>query len=229
MLASALALLLVADLPPNFVTKSFENADGTTSKYVVYVPPKLGENPPVILFLHGSGETKGGAKMPAEVGIGPALVKRPNFPAVVVIPQSEKRTWGADTPDGKRALAALDAVVAEYKCDPKRVYLSGLSMGGYGAWSIAAAYPEKWAALVPVCGGGKPSDAEKLSNLPIWCFHGDEDKAVPVARSREMIESIRRAGGSPVYTEYKGVGHNSWDKAYGTDELYDWLLAQRRK
>src|SRR5206468_3124323 len=112
----------------------------------------------------------------------------------------------------------------EYKVDPKRVYLTGLSMGGYGTWSLATAYPDRWAAIVPVCGAGNPEKAYRLKHVPCWCFHGDDDKAVPVRRSRDMILALKLAGGQPRYDEYAGVGHNSWDQAYGTPELYDWLL-----
>lgn len=223
---------ITADSKTGFVDKVYKNADGSESPYVVFVPHDYDgkKEVPVILFLHGSGETKGGTKKPVEVGIGPAIKKREKtFPFLVVIPQSEKRTWQANSDDAKRALAMLDAVSKEYKTDPNRTYLSGLSMGGYGTWSIAAATPEKWAAIVPVCGGGKPADAEKIKGIPCWCFHGDADKAVPVARSREMIEALKKADAKPKYTEYPGVGHNSWDKAYGTDELYDWLLEQKKK
>jgi predicted peptidase len=102
-------------------------------------------------------------------------------------------------------------------------------MGGMGTWSLAVAYPDRWAAIVPICGRGDPSAAEKIKHLPCWCFHGDADKAVPVSGSRDMIEALRKAGGSPKYTEYPGVGHNCWDRAYNTDELYQWLLEHKRK
>lgn len=222
-----------ADPPATgFQNKVFQNADGHTSPYVVFVPKGYdGTKPmPVILFLHGSGETKGGKKQPAEVGIGPAIRKREaTFPFITVIPQSEKRTWKADSEDGQRALAILAEVMKAYKTDPNRVYLTGLSMGGYGSWSLAAAHPEKWAALAPVCGGGDPNTVSKFQNIPVWCFHGAADKGVPVARSREMISALKTAGAKPKYTEYPGVPHNCWDKAYGTDELYSWLLEQGKK
>ena len=102
-------------------------------------------------------------------------------------------------------------------------------MGGFGTWSFAAAYPDKWAAIVPICGGGNPSAAEKIKHIPCWCFHGDADTSVPVKRSRDMIEALRKAGAEPKYTEYPNVGHNSWDRAYATKELYTWLLEQKLK
>jgi predicted peptidase len=189
---------------------------------------------PVILFLHGAGETKNPkakkeGKMPVEVGIGPAIKKREkDFPFIVVIPRAEGFGWTAASANGKRALAMLDEVMKEYKVDPKRQYLTGLSMGGMGTWSIAIAHPDRFAAIVPICGRGDTSAAGKIKDLPCWCFHGDADTAVKVEGSRDMIDAIKKAGGKPKYTEYPGVGHNSWDKAYATDELYTWLLEHKK-
>lgn len=215
-----------------FLEKKYKDADGKEIPYIVFVPHNYKPDvaSPVLLFLHGAGETKGGSKMPVEVGLGTAIKKREKtFPFITIIPQAQTRGWQYEGANGKMALAMLEAVNKEYKTDPKRTYLSGLSMGGYGTWSIASALPDKWAAIVPICGGGDPKNAEKLKNIPIWCFHGDKDTAVPVQRSRDMIEAIKKAGGSPKYTEYPGVAHNSWDKAYDTDELYEWLLKQVKK
>jgi predicted peptidase len=215
-----------------FVHKVHKDASGDTGKYVVFVPEGYqGDKAyPLILFLHGAGETGTDGEKQAKVGLGPAVKKRATtFPFIVVFPQSQKRTRKADSPDGKRALAILDEVRKAYKVDPKRIYLTGLSMGGYGTWSMAEAHPDKWAAIVPICGGGNPKQAAKIKDLPCWCFHGDADKAVPVQRSRDMIEALKAAGGSPKYTEYPNVGHNSWDRAYNTEELYTWLLEHKRK
>ena len=101
-------------------------------------------------------------------------------------------------------------------------------MGGFGTWSLAAAHPEKFAAIVPICGGGIPADAKKLAALPIWVFHGAKDPTVPVQRSREMVEAIKAAGGNIKYTEYPEAKHDSWTETYANPELYKWLLAQKR-
>lgn len=228
---------LAADVKTGFVTKTFKNDDGTTSDYVVFVPSDYDgtKEYPVILFLHGSGETKGGQKMPVEQGIGPHVKRyEKTFPAFVVIPQSEKRTWQAESEDGKRAMAMLDAVMKEYKIDPTRQYLTGLSMGGYGTWSHAAAYPDRWACFVPVCGGVRNSadvaaTAEKVKGIPCWCWHGTADTAVKVEKSRELIEAMKKAGAEPRYTELEYVGHNSWDAAYATPELIAWMMKQSKK
>jgi predicted peptidase len=232
--------LLLAGLPAaraddpatGFLDRTIKNPDGKESKYVVFVPAAYqGDKPyPVILFLHGSGESGNDGKKQTTVGLGKAIqTQEKDFPFLVVFPQSEKRNWQADTEDGKRAIAILDEVTRMYKTDPKRIYLSGLSMGGFGTWSLAAKYPERWAAIVPICGGGEPKTAETIKDLPCWCFHGDADRVVPPDRSRVMIEALKAAGGKPRYDEYPGVGHNSWDMAYANKELYEWLLKQERK
>ncbi len=218
-----------------FLDKTFKDSTGTEHKYVLFVPHdyKKGQTRPTILFLHGAGETKtkdGKGKMPVEVGIGPAIKKREKtFPFITIIPQAPVRGWQNGGESAKMALGILESVEKEYTVDAKRTYLTGLSMGGFGTWSIAAALPDKWAAIVPVCGGGDVKSAEKIKDIPCWNFHGDTDTAVKVELSRTMIEALVKAGGKPKYDEYKGVGHNSWDKAYGTDELYEWMLKQSKK
>ena len=118
--------------------------------------------------------------------------------------------------------------VREYDIDESRVFLTGPSMGGEGTWSLAAAHPDRWAAIVPICGGGNPSIAERIKQIPCWCFHGDADRMIPPRYSREMVEAIRMAGGKPTYHEYPGVGHNCWDLVYARSDLYEWLLSQER-
>ena len=115
----------------------------------------------------------------------------------------------------------------ELPIDPKRLYVMGLSMGGYGTWDALQRYPEKFAAAVPICGGGDETAADRIK-APVWAFHGDADGAVPVQRSRNMIEAIRKAGGKPKYTEYPGVGHNSWSAAFKDPELLKWLFSHHK-
>jgi predicted peptidase len=120
-------------------------------------------------------------------------------------------------------------VRAAYTIDPKRIYLTGLSMGGFGTWGFAPSHIDTFAALMPICGGGSKKDAPALAKLPIWAFHGGDDETVPAEKSREMVEAVKAAGGKVKYTEYPGVGHNSWDAAYGDPEAIEWLLKQRKK
>ncbi len=235
----AFACLLVISLAPaagadpavqGFIDRVYKSGD-VESKYVVFVPPSYtGDKPfPVVLFLHGSGST--GTDGKKQVGGIAAAIRsdEKNFPAIVVFPQSQKRSWRADSEDGKRAMDILAEVEKQYKVDGKRVYLTGLSMGGFGTWSLAVAHPEKWAAIVPICGGGDPRQAEKIKHIPCWCFHGDADPTVKVDLSRNMIKALKAAGGDPKYTEYPGVEHNSWTKAYADKELYEWLWKQALK
>ncbi len=217
-----------------FLERTYKDADGNEAKYVLFVPysysNKAKKPYPLILFLHGSGQTGTDGRKQATGGLG-LVVKNSeiNFPFFVLFPQSQNRTWQADSEDAKRAMDILAEVEKEYKIDSKRIYLTGLSMGGFGTWSLAIAHPDKWAAIVPICGRGDTSKAEVIKNLPCWCFHGSDDHTVPVEGSREMIAAITKAGGKPKYTEYPGVGHNSWDRAYGTPELFRWLLTQHKK
>src|SRR5262249_13737524 len=213
-----------------FLHRVLKDTDGNEARYVLFVPHDYkGDKPyPVILFLHGIGESGSDRERQAKVGLGPAIRNQEKtFGFLAVCPQSQKRTWRADSEDGQRAVRILDEVMKQYKVDARRVYLTGLSLGGMGTWSLAVRYPDRWAAIVPVCGGGDPRQAAKIKHIPCWCFHGDTDQAVPVDRSRQMIEALKAADGKPKYTEYPGVGHNSWDKAYGTAELYEWLLMQQ--
>ena len=221
-----------------FINRVFKGPDGE-AKFVVFLPhdydPKGSKEYPVILFLHGMGESGADGINQTKVGIGQAIKKKAKtFHFIVIFPQSQKRNWKADSADGKRALAILDEVLKTYKTDPKRIYLTGLSMGGFGTWSMANAFPERWAAIAPVCGGVYPKEkiesiAAKIKDIPCWCFHGDADKAVPVKFSQGMIAALKTAGAAPRYDEYAGVGHNSWDRAYGTAELYDWFLQHKSK
>ena len=217
-----------------FEDRVLKDADGTEAKYVVFKPAGAGKvvegkKIPLILFLHGSGETGTDGKKQATVGLGPVVKKEAaTFPAYVVFAQSHKRNWRAGSTDANRALRMVDELCKEAPIDTNRIYLTGLSMGGYGTWSLAAAEPKRWAAIVPVCGGGNPADVAKFKDIPCWCFHGDKDTAVKVEKSREMIEALKKVESEPKYTEYPGVGHNSWDKAYGTPELFPWLFAQKR-
>ena len=127
------------------------------------------------------------------------------------------------------ALATLEEQTQTLNIDADAVALTGLSLGGYGTWSIGAQHPQRFSALVPICGGGDPADAAALAHVPIWCFHGDADPVVPVERSREMVEAVQSAGGQVKYTELPGVTHNSWDPAYGDPSVIEWMLAQRRE
>jgi predicted peptidase len=227
-----LVAIVRADDKTGFLDRVHKDADGNEAKYVLFIPKDYDGKKayPLILFLHGAGETGDDGLKQTKVGLGPVVQKQADtFPCITIFPQAHKRGWGAESESGKQALAILNEVEKEYKVDKKRVYLTGLSMGGFGTWSLATAHPEMWAAIVPVCGGGDPKSAEKIKDIPCWVFHGDADNSVKVDLSRNMVKALEGAGGKPKYTEYPGVGHNSWVKAYDTKELYEWLLKQESK
>jgi len=224
---------------------------GVDYRYQVYVPPSWSKKQkwPVILFLHGAGERGDDGLIQTEVGIGTAIPRHQDrFPAIVVMPQCRAKVWWLDASMEAQALRALDDAMKEFKGDPARVYLTGLSMGGYATWDLGAKATGRFAALVPICGGvilpvhvtgrepgmppaeatGDPyaASAHSIGTTPVWAFHGD-DPVVPVTESRKLVEALRAAGGNVRYTEYPGVGHNSWEEAYAEPELMPWLLAQR--
>jgi predicted peptidase len=133
--------------------------------------------------------------------------------------------WHAD-----ELIQLVDHIVAHLNVDPERVYVTGLSMGGYGTWRLAAAYPDRFAAAVPICGGGsREKMTAGLTKVPIWAFHGAKDPVVPVSESRQMVFPLRQAGSEVRITIYPDVAHNSWEETYNNQEVYDWLLAHRRK
>lgn len=201
--------------------------------------PRTGPPPggwPLLVFLHGAGERGRDGVAPTEVGLGPAIERQESsFPFVVVFPQCEAEDvtpprwcWLAETADSRRALAIVDHIVASLTIDADRVSLAGMSMGGFGVWSWAAADPSRWAALVPICGGGEPANAGILKDVPVWAFHGDLDDVVLPDHSRDMVAALQAVGGSPRYTEFERCNHNSWDPAFATAELFPWLASQRR-
>jgi predicted peptidase len=201
------------------------------SRYMLFVPKHYDGQAafPLVLFLHGAGETGWDGQRPAAVGLGRAIRRcQDTFGYLALFPQSHQGTWRASSEDGLRALAILDEVCAEFRVDRRRIHLTGISMGGFGTWSLALENPARWASITPVCGGGDPTRAARIKDLPCWAFHGEQDDIVPVAHSRSMVEALRTAGGQPRYTEFPGVAHNCWDLAYSTPELFDWMAAQSR-
>jgi prenyltransferase beta subunit/predicted esterase len=217
------------DHEPGFHLRSVKTDRGER-RYSVYVPEGYNGTKvyPVILFLHGAGERGQDGVVPAQVGIGPAIFNRPGgIKALVVFPQASQ-TWAAGSPDIAAALAALDDVMLTYAADPKRVILTGLSMGGSGAWNLAAAHPQRFAAVVPICGRGQVERVGALKATPVWAFCGDADRDQTVLNIRTMVEALQREGASPRLTEYRGVGHLSWDRAYNDTEVIDWMLAQKK-
>lgn len=221
--------------------------EGTTYEYQVYVPRDYDARRdwPAILFLHGAGERGDDGLKQTDVGLGRAIRLNPNrWPAIAIFPQAPAGQAWRDGP-ADSAMAALDRTLAEFSIDESRVYLTGLSMGGNGTWNLGYQYPDRFAALVAVCGFVSSTGrfgsivpesvadphaavAERIAGLPVWIFHGGADTVVPVVESRKMAEALQLAGADVQYTEFEGVNHNSWDRAYALESLPQWLFQQRR-
>ena len=226
-------------------------------RYQVYVPVDYtrGKLHPVILFLHGVGEAGEDGLFQTQVGLGPAIRQtRERFPFIVVFPQARhNQFWVGEM--AALALKTLDRTVEEFNGDPRRLYVTGISLGGHGTWCVTARAPGKFAAIVPISGFvnvkrpdlpaereafvlkdipfANSSDpyaavASQISKVPAWIFHGGADTVVPPDESRRMFQTLKASGFDVKYTEYDGVGHNSWDRAYAEPDLVPWLLSHRR-
>lgn len=195
--------------------------------YRVLEPTDASKPQPLLLFLHGAGE-RGDDNQLQLIGLPSQLVEscwRKSFPGFVLAPQCPKgESWNSK-------LDAVESLLEEWRNDPRvdrrRVYVTGLSMGGYATWSLAARRPEWFAAAVPICGGGDTATAEKLVNVPIWAVHGLDDRSVPPSESRKMIEAVRTTGGKPQFLELTGIGHDSWTQSYrDPDGVLAWMFRQ---
>lgn len=220
----------VQTLPPAVAAK----ADNLNDQFWLYLPSRYeqasAQNPmPLIIYLHGSSRRGRAIEDVKANGLAPLMDHRDDFEFVVASPQALskyrwQRCWQPDD-----LILFLDYLVENYHVDPKRVYLTGLSMGGYGTWAAIADHPERFAAAAPICGGGDPRWAKEIGKLPIWAFHGDADDVVPVERSREMVDAIKAAGGNAKLTVYPDVGHDSYTRTYANPKLYEWFLKNQRR
>lgn len=259
MLPLLLSLALTAGNPSDEVVAMFEqrvleapaagDQPAATRKYRLLRPEKIesGKRYPLIVFLHGAGER--GDDNRQQLTYLPTWMlepqRRAEFNAFLLAPQCPKdRLWaplirGEQIDDNPPELPPPDELklvermiereLAEQPIDVDRVYLTGLSMGGFGSWRLAADRPELFAAVAPICGGGQPRRAPDLAGLPLWVFHGDRDNVIHPQQSRAMVEAVQAAGGNVQYTEFEGVTHDSWTPAYiGSPDLLRWMFAQRR-
>ncbi|MBN3905203.1 MAG: prolyl oligopeptidase family serine peptidase [Nostoc sp. NMS1] len=180
---------------------------------------------PTILCLHGSGERGSYLNHVKKHGVAKVVEQEPDFPFIVISPQCPRgEYWNIE-----RLSTLLDEVIASYSVDLDRVYLTGLSMGGYGTWHLAAAQPERFAAIAPICGGGNPAQVHKLKNLPVWAFHGAKDRVVPLSESEIMVSALKAHDGNVKFTVYPEADHDSWTQTYNNPELYEWFLQHRRQ
>ena len=232
--------------PPTeaYQARTYQSAKGETMPYRLFVPKGYDagkkDRYPLVLWLHGAAgrgsnnlnQISGGNAWGTSAFVAPE--NQAKFPAFVVAPQCpEGKFWtnrGAKelTDELRLVMEIVDAVQKEFRVDAQRVYVAGQSMGGAGTWNLLANFPERFAAGVPLCGPADTNITATIAKIPVWIFHGEADQTVPVGMSGRMVAALRVAGGAPKYTEYPGVGHNVWEKAFAEPGLLPWLFAQRR-
>ena len=230
---AVLYLLFALSVPAQKPVDGFQARTYKTMPYRIFVPGGYDKTRqyPLVLWLHGAGSVgNDNFKQISEASLRgthtwTTAQVQAKYPAFVLAPQSRNGSWTTELP---LVLELLDSIKNEFSIDTTRIYIAGQSMGGYGTWDFITTMPNLFAAAIPLCGGGDPARANLIARIPIWAFHGEADPTVPVTESRNMIEAIKKAGGSPRYTEYRGVGHEVWLKAFQEKGLVDWLFAQHK-
>ena len=216
----------------NQTVVTFEKSIETTLKlnYLLSLPEGYEDTDkakkwPLVIFLHGAGERGDNLDVVKKHGPPKLVEAGREFPFILVSPQCPKDGWWTEQP----VLELLDDLEKRYRVDADRIYLTGLSMGGYGSWHFSAKAPERFAAVVPICGGGVPYLTRSLKSMPVWAFHGAKDSVVPLNESERLIKVIESNGNKNAkLTVYPEANHDSWTAAYNTNELYEWLLSQHR-
>lgn len=213
------------------LTKKIEKE--VQGRYLLYLPKGYEKESekrwPMMMFLHGAGER--GDNLDLVKLHGPAMMVESGkeFPFILISPQCPAGKWWSELEQLLFLEALLDDITAEYNVDVSRVYLTGLSMGGFGTWALAMEQPGRFAAIAPICGGGMKFLAYRLKDVPTWVFHGEDDNVVPLSYSQGMVDALKLAGGDVRFTIYPKTGHDSWRKAYADEGLYEWFLSQQRK
>ena len=200
-------------------------------EYLLFLPESYAQSNnqkfPLIFFLHGAGERGSDLDSVKRHGIPKIVETNPDFPFIAVSPQCPEDSWW--TSELHTINGLIEEIVEKYQVDTSRIYLTGLSMGGFGTWSLASMYPERFAAIAPVCGGGEVRQIlRSLVEMPIWTFHGQKDDVIPFSRSEEIVTALKKHGSSIKFTIYPEAGHDSWTKTYDNPELYKWFLKHSR-
>jgi predicted peptidase len=196
-------------------------------EYLLYLPEAYDEHDswPLILFLHGAGERGHDLERIKKHGPPRLIARGQQLPFIIVSPQCPDDRWWDIEMLGK----LLDRIEGDYAVDFERIYITGLSMGGFATWSLAHLYPHRFAAIAPVCGGSETYGLAKIRHLPVWAFHGARDEIVPLRRSQEMADALTSLGGNVKLTIYPNAKHDSWTETYDNPKLYEWFLEHRRQ
>jgi predicted peptidase len=228
-----LILAILCTFPLAAVSQQVEkifSVEGKEMYYLIYTPEGYENNTeswPLVIFLHGSGE-RGKDYELLKVHGPPKNAQNPemhDLPFLILSPQlsADARGWHPD-----HLSSLLDEVIKDYRVDADRIYLTGLSMGGYGTWAWAFQEPDRFAALAPICGRGDPYQVEKIKDIPVWVFHGARDQVVKIEESQKMVNALDKIDGDVRFTIYPTLGHVSWDEAYDSGILYEWFMKQSR-
>jgi predicted peptidase len=204
--------------------------------YLLHVPKQAASDPdnlwPAILFLHGYGESGADLSAVLDVGLPPYIAGKPDFPFIVIAPQCPWFAWWPELASSLDQL--LEQCIETLPIDPQRLYLTGLSMGGFGCWYLGSAWPRKFAAIAPICGGGYwfhgfPERVTEMNATPVWTFHGAKDDVVPLASTEELVTALRDSGGDVKFTVYPEADHDSWTETYNNPQLYEWFLQHMKE
>ncbi len=217
--------------PGTQCSQAFESKNTKTlsCRYLLFLPEGYGKKQkrwPLMLFLHGAGERGDDLEKVKKHGPPKIVQTRKDFPFIVVSPQCPEEQWW--TIKTEVLINLLDEIIERYDVDTERIYLTGMSMGGYGSWALASEYPDRFAAVAPICGGGNHMMSLTLKDVLVWAFHGAKDDVVPLKESQELVDAINARGGNAKLTVYPDAKHDSWTQTYKNQELYDWLLEHRR-
>jgi len=239
-------LIVNARAKSDFQAKVFHSPQGNKIPYQIYLPDDLQSDKlyPLVIFMHGSGQR--GSNNINQLSLGVREIRsfsiQHDEPAIIIAPQVPYHDqWvnispGSHSPENsgqptiamKLTIALMNNILQTFPVDKNRIYVTGLSMGGFGTWDLIQRFPDTFAAAIPVCGGGDKNKAEQIRHIPVWAFHGEKDTIVEPSRSREMITAIKNAGGNPKYTEYKNVMHDAWTATYSDKNVLKWLFSQKK-
>lgn len=228
LIITAVILLSTPTVSAQQTEEMFNGNVSFSYKYLLYLPDgyetETETDFPFLLFLHGGGEKGDNLDKVKRNGPPKFLENKKDFPFIVVSPQCPKdERWTA-----YKLNELLQGLVEKYRIDKNRIYLTGLSMGGYGSWDLASNYPHWFAAIAPICGGGDVRRVRAIKDIPVWTFHGMRDNVIPIERSLELVRALEKIDGNIKFTVYPEANHNSWTKTYNNPELWEWFLKHKR-
>ena len=228
-LISCFAIWLVEDRSQQ-TAEVQKTADVQPLKYLLYEPAdaadsEAGKRWPLVVFLHGGGEGGDDLETVKKHGLPKLIEAGQDFPFFVVSPQNPSKTqfW-----DDQQLIRLVDEIASSHPIDPSRIYLTGLSRGAFGAWRLAIQNPDRFAALVPISGGGPLPYVKRIKDLPVWVFHGEKDTVIPVNESRRLVEELKNSGSNVKFTTYPDASHDAWTETYENPDLYEWMLQQKK-